>query len=184
MINGMSSLPTAWPIFVQSLGLGRPVRKTVPSTRASLARIRWASSALPISSEKNNTGCCTTWATCTAMPSANALFPMAGRAPTMFSVPGCNPSKIRSRSVNPVGAPLITSLLLKRSSNLSIAFLMSKSTRSELSPTWLSETSKILLSASSIALSTSSGSLYAISAMSEAALISRRSLAVSRTILA
>ena len=46
------------PILVQSVSTSRPVRSFCESTRASLDRMRCVSSAWPISSEKISTGFC------------------------------------------------------------------------------------------------------------------------------
>ena len=96
--SGTSRRPMARPILAQSDSLSRPLRIFVESTLASLDRMRWVSSLWPISSENTRTGRPVVWATWVAMPSPNAVLPMAGRAPTMFSVDGCRPESSSSRS--------------------------------------------------------------------------------------
>ena len=96
--SGTSRRPIARPIFAQSDSLSRPLRIFVESTWASLERIRWVSSLWPISSENTSTGRPVVWATCVAIPSPKAVLPIAGRAPTMFSVDGWRPDSSSSTS--------------------------------------------------------------------------------------
>ena len=88
----------ARPIFDQSFSVRSPVRSFLESTRASADRMRPVSSLWPISSEKNSTGSPPLMATWVAAPRANAVLPIEGRAPTMFSVSGCSPESSSSRS--------------------------------------------------------------------------------------
>ena len=76
------------PILVQSLSMSRPVRSFCESTRASDDRIRWVSSAWPISSEKNSTGFFVVIATWVAMPRPNAVLCTYTSAATKLCVPG------------------------------------------------------------------------------------------------
>ena len=48
--------------------------------------------------------------TCCAMFSTRLVFPIDGRAATMIRSDGCRPDVISSRSVKPVGTPVISSL--------------------------------------------------------------------------
>ena len=103
-IERQSRLCSARPIG--PVRLRQITRAPFRSTPRSAARMRCVSSRCPISKLKNSTGCmacCATWA---AMLSANAVFPMLGRAPTMFSVDGWSPESSSSRSVKPVGTPV------------------------------------------------------------------------------
>ena len=115
----------ARPIFAQSASERRPLRIFCESTSASLDRIRWVSSTWPISSENTNTGrplCLATWV---AIPRPIAVFPIEGRAPTMFSVDGCRPDSSSSRSLKPVAMPVIVSPRAKFSSMRSTASFIS-----------------------------------------------------------
>jgi len=61
----------------QSPSVSLPLRTFLESTRASEQRIRWLSSTLLISSEKNSTGLWAFMAAWVAMPRANDVLPMA-----------------------------------------------------------------------------------------------------------
>jgi hypothetical protein len=72
------------------------------------ASIRVANWAPPISIENTPTGKPESTATFSAMFSAKAVFPMEGRPATMIRSPGWKPEVFWSRSMKPVGTPVIS----------------------------------------------------------------------------
>ena len=97
-MGAFDSRVTAMPIFPQSWVRMRPVCRLCPFTSASDASRRCVSSRWPISNENSSAGRCTCSPTCASTPSAKLVLPMPGRAPTMLSEDGWNPSRILSSS--------------------------------------------------------------------------------------
>ncbi len=105
-----------------------PRRSAELSTRASLHSMRSASCVELISSENTRHGqpppCSSdTVAAFCATLIANDVFPIAGRAARMMSSVGCRPAVFLSRSVNPVGTPVMPPGVLNRSSSEPNTFL-------------------------------------------------------------
>ena len=96
-----------------------PVRKCPWFTRPMEPTIRTASWAAPISMEKMATGRPSFSATCSAMFTANEVFPIEGRAANTIMSPACSPEVIRSRSAKPVGTPVTSAGLSAISCTLS-----------------------------------------------------------------
>src|SRR5258708_4356657 len=80
-IGASARRPTPWLIFFQSASVNLPSRTFLESTRDSEHKSRCDSSSWLISSENTTTGRSDSMAACAAMPSANEVLPMAGRAP-------------------------------------------------------------------------------------------------------
>ena len=106
--NGASARrPTPWLMRDQSSSRSWPLRTFLESTRDSVQRMRWLISSWLISNENSRTGRPASIATDVAMLSAKDVLPMAGRAPTMMRLLGCRPESSRSKSVKPVGVPVM-----------------------------------------------------------------------------
>ena len=78
--------------------------------RASDVSMRRNSCSFDISRLKKPTVMSVLVPTCCAMFSTRLVFPIDGRAATMTRSAGCSPDVISSRSVKPVGTPVISSL--------------------------------------------------------------------------
>ena len=181
MYSGTSRRLIALVILVQSASCKRPVRMRSESTCASADKIRCVNSVADISSEKNNTGRLVVRAALTAIPNANALLPIAGRAPTMFRVPGCKPERSLSSFEYPVRTPVTSFFASNRSSKIWATAPVSSCSFFNESVICSSPMSNTICSALSIAILISAGAEYPISAISLAPRMRRRSIEVSRT---
>jgi hypothetical protein len=103
------SRPAAFDSLGQSSRMSLPVRRRVPSTRASLPSMRWASCSLGISSENTATPLPDFTTALMATLSANEVLPMPGRPAMMIRSPGCMPAVMASTRVKPVGRPVMAS---------------------------------------------------------------------------
>ena len=98
-IGAEASLPKAPLIRRQSSSPSRPSRMLTLSTLASDDSSRWVSSMWPISSENNSTGKLWRTPALATIPSAKAVLPIEGRAPTTYSEDGCSPEVSLSSSM-------------------------------------------------------------------------------------
>ena len=122
--------------------------------------------------------------TCCAMFSTRLVFPIDGRAAMMTRSDGCRPDVISSRSVKPVGTPVMSSL---RACSFSIVSrLPCARSRSDTKPsrTLSSAIAKIACSAWSRMTSASSSPSYAVARILLAEKIRFRSVAFSLMIRA
>ncbi len=106
-IGDSARRPMPFEIRVQSSSRRLPSRMFLASTLASAHSNRWLSSRWPISRLNTSTGRFSRTAACAAMLSANEVLPMAGRAPTIVSELGWSPDNSSSRSMKPVGVPVM-----------------------------------------------------------------------------
>ena len=170
-------------IFIQSLLSSRPVRSRWESTPASMDSSLWESCILPISSEKIAT-LYPLIAALRATHRANAVLPMDGRAARMIRSDFCMPLVILSRSIKPVGTPMISPFL---SASSLISAMLSARTSLSLAISRvlrLCAISKICCSAWSRMVEAGSSLLYPCSMMSPAVSMSRRISALSVTMAA
>ena len=123
-------------------------------------------------------------AACCATFRQNAVLPMAGRAATMTRSDGWKPAVLSSKSLNPDATPVIDCPPAWSDSMRSIVGQSSSLSRMNPSVFRVSETSKIRCSALSRTSSARRLPSYASCTMLVAASMRRRSIALSRTILA
>ena len=142
------SLVIARLTFCQSRSPSWPVRMRWASTRASEASRRWESSRWLISRLNRSAGLRSIAPTWVRIPSAKLVLPIDGRAPTIVRLEGCRPSRMLSRSVNPVAVPVMCPL--PRSSIQSTDSCRSSPRDRTVSALRRSATSRIICSAESM----------------------------------
>ena len=104
------SVPIACDSRPQSRSPRNPPRSRCASMRASAVSMRRNSCSFDISRLNTPTVMSVLVPTCCAMFSTRLVFPIDGRAAMMIRSDGCRPDVISSRSVKPVGTPVISSL--------------------------------------------------------------------------
>ena len=155
-ISARLRLSAAQISFSQSLSSSSPIRRREESMLASAQSIRCTNCSLLISKEKKATDFFSRIAIFCAIFSTNAVLPILGRAAIKIKSEACRPEVRRSKSMKPVAMPVMPPFLLYNSSIRSTALITTSLIGAKSRLIFLSETPRIMRSALSSSVLTSS----------------------------